>query len=139
MTVHGLDEWITGFDDLPLRAEVAVEEQWAAAAALFVEHVRSQVHVLTGDLRASGHILPPTFAPGVVEQGVMFVGKLESLGGPVIISKKGKRYVKGEYGIYEQGRDGSHAFITRAYEAGGREMFLEALHLAFARLAEAWR
>ncbi len=139
IVARGLDAWITGFEDLPLRAEVAVEEEWRLAAGLFVDEVRARVHVLTGALKASGHVLPPTFAPGIVEQAVMFVGRREALSGSPRVSRNGKTYVPGQYGIYEQGRGGEHAFLTRAYEEGGRELFLAALHEAFGRLAASWR
>lgn len=95
-------KWISGLASLK-----APEESWAAAADIMFDYSQEYVHVITGNLKASGRVETHADAGSVVAAVVY--------GGGVV-----------DYSLTEERRGGSHAYLTRAWQST-EEVFQGAL------------
>jgi hypothetical protein len=99
-----LAEWISGFNTLGRALREPTLIGWGAATEVFFSRTQEYVHILSGDLLASGTYR--VFALGGAET---IVGEVKYGGGTV------------KYALIEEHRGGSHAYLSRGWEATQRE------------------
>lgn len=113
------DRWVRGLNNL--RDELGDEamREFEAANDVFYDKTQQYVHVETGNLKASGN--------REYERDDDTVTALLVYGDEAV-----------DYAIYEEKRGGSHAFITRGWNAT-YEVFAEALPKAWEAVHQKWR
>lgn len=112
--------WIAGFAHLDQEAAEAAQTAWEAATDVFFDRSQQYVHVLSGDLKRSGQ------AEVQVTKGSL-VGRL-SYGNDGDV----------DYAIYEEERGGTHAYLTRAWEATEAQ-FSRAFPEAWGKVVAGWK
>lgn len=106
-----LAEWISGFDQLGRNLREPTLVGWGVATEVFFSRTQEYVHVLSGDLLASGSYR--VFALGGAGT---IVGEVKYGGGKV------------KYALIEEHRGGSHAYMSRGWEATQKEFELVLPH-----------
>jgi hypothetical protein len=111
------DAWIDGLGAIEREMVIAAATPWKAAADVFFDRTQQFVHVLTGDLKASGQRaeIKHDFAALVAE---------------VVYDS--------DHAIYELRRGGTHDFYGRALESTN-DLFERALGQGFERMVATWR
>jgi len=111
-----LDRWIQGFGALEAELLQRGRDSWQQAVDSLFDYSQEYVHVLSGELKASGE-------KRVVAEGDRLVGEVE---------------YDTPYAIYEHARGGSHSFLQLAY-LRTYERFERALPRAFEAVVQSWR
>lgn len=110
------NRWVNGFNTIEREAQNAARTEFQQAGEVFFARSQQFVHVLSGDLLASGSI------------------EIVATGGEVVA----RLTYDTDYAIYENARGGSHAFIDRAWEAT-EQTFADALPGAWSKVVSSWR
>jgi hypothetical protein len=118
-----LDIWQAGFTLLPEELVLAAAAQWEIATDLFFDNTQQVVHVITGDLKASGRSSVSVDGQTVV--GEIVYGDVDGLHGFV------------DYAQFEEDRGGDHAYLARGWEAS-QSKFEAAMGLAWSSVVAGW-
>ena len=110
-----LDKWLLHLSQMDGEFGEEAMRHWKAANDVFYDKTQQYVHVDSGDLKASAK-REYEQDRGEVTAYLMY---------------------EADYAIYEEKRGGSHAYMTRGWNAT-EEMFAEAMPLAFESLVKKW-
>lgn len=97
----GLDAWIRGLDRMDEPDEHA-ETLWRQATDVMFDRSQSYVHVITGELKASGRV-------NMGRRTHELIGEVAYGGTPEC-----------DYAVYEFARGGSHDALLRAFQTTGQ-------------------
>lgn len=111
----GLDRWIRGLDQLG-EPDEAAEEVWRQVTDVMFDRSQARVHILTGDLKASGR-------SETRREGDRIVGEIE---------------YDADHAIYEFRRGGKHDALGLAFKET-YEMFRAALGQALEAQVREWK
>lgn len=111
------DRWIREFGQMAVTLPQEFVDEWQLAADLMYDRSQQYVHVITGQLKASGK--------------------------PPVMSREGRNVVAAveytaPYAAYEERRGDTHGFLQRAYTDVESE-FRSALGRGFDRVVRRWR
>jgi hypothetical protein len=107
--------WQAGFHNLSRTLVEQGEEEWQAATEVFFEATQRVVHVITGELKASGKMR-------VEKRGSQLIGEV--------------RYTA-DYAMAEERRGGQHAFMTRGWELS-QATYRAALGRIYGKVVRSW-
>ena len=110
------DRWVSGFGNLKREAIERGKQTWETATEVFFDRTQEYAHVVTGEMKASGHAEVDIDADGLV--GVVAYDS--------------------DHAVFEERRGGSHALITRGWEATSK-MFEESFPQVWSQIVESWR
>lgn len=107
--------WQRGFSNLEREIIDKGRDEWTAAMEMFYDRTQEFAHVLTGEMKSSGEV-EVTFGSGEITGTLTY---------------------DSEHAVWEEQRGGSHAFITRGWEAT-ESMFERAFPDMWSRITESW-
>jgi hypothetical protein len=111
-----LDRWIKGFATVDAGLQIEVLHAWKTATDLFFDRTQEYAHVLTGEMKQSG-------SAEVEANPRQVVGRVQ---------------YDSPHALYEEARGGSHALITRGWEAAAGT-YQRALPDSWEALRASWR
>lgn len=118
------EAWVSGFQSMPGDFMRVAEDHWAVAMDLFFDRTQDAIHIVSGDLKASGR-------SAVRREGNNIVGEL-TYGG--VMGTKGMV----DYAMEEEDRGGEHAYISIGWQQA-QASFDRAMPMMWEEVIAGWR